>query len=426
MDTLNLESILQSRLGPGTKGLPAAGEDQPIADIGRHGWNLLDGDIPLPACIIRSSILAANLARFHNYIAKAGVFLAPHGKTTMCPQLYDRQIRAGAWGITVATYAQARVALNFGVKRLLIANELVGKTEIRTLSGICDSDDDLMLISLVDSLAGARRLNDILAEAEARRPFCVLVELGLESGRTGLRDLDEARDVARLVHALPYLRLAGVEAYEGLIVSGDPTRDALEVDAFLDRLIALHDTCRSEQLYIANPIISAGGSAYFDLVARGLSVEGVTPLLRSGCYVTHDNGFYDALLQHIEERAVLGTPPKLESALEVWAQVLSRPEDDLIIIGAGRRDLADDAGAPKVLKWSRQGGASRPHSVTDWTFFRMNDQHGYVRVPGDVDVQIGDYVGIGISHPCTTFDKWPLILEVDDHYAVIGGLRTFF
>ncbi len=419
---LDLSAILDAPLTAGTKGVPPQGEGVAIRDVGAQGWSLLDGTIPMPAAVVRASALARNLAAFQDYIDRAGVKLAPHGKTSMCPQLFDRQLRAGAWGMTVATYAQARTALRFGVKTLLIANELVGETEIRALAGV----EDAQILSLVDSLAGVERMEAILQSAGVRKSFGVLVELGMTGGRTGARGLDSAVTLARRVAQSPVLSLAGVEGYEGLIVTGDAIADAARVDAFLDDLLRLFDACRAEDLFSGEPILSAGGSAYFDLVARGLKTDGVTTILRSGCYLTHDTGFYRKLLDHVGERAVLGPAPALTPALEVWAQVVSRPEPGLILVNAGRRDLSDDAGLPKVETWMRPGKGAAPQPAAGWQFFRMNDQHGYIHVPDDSAVAIGDYVTMSISHPCTTFDRWPLLLEVDDDYRIVGALKTFF
>ncbi len=419
---LDLDPILDSRLTAGTKGLPPSGEGLAVRDVAVKGWNLLDGTVPMPAAVLRASALAGNLTAFQDYIDRAGVRLAPHGKTSMCPQLFDRQLRAGAWGMTVATYAQAKTALRVGVKRLLVANELVGETEIRDLA----THEGALVLSLVDSTAGVERMEAILEKAGISKPFNVLVELGISGGRTGARGAEAALAVARRVAQSPRLALAGVEGYEGLIVTGDAAADAMRVDTFLGDLLRVFATCRAETLFAADPILSAGGSAYFDLVARGLKTDGVTTILRSGCYLTHDTGFYKKLLDHVGERGVLGAAPALKPALEVWAQVVSRPEPGLVLVNAGRRDLSDDAGLPRVESWTRPGPKAVPQAVADWTFVRMNDQHGYVRVPEDAAIAIGDYVALGISHPCTTFDRWPLLLEVDDTYRVVAALKTFF
>ncbi|MCR6659946.1 MAG: alanine racemase [Asticcacaulis sp.] len=423
---LDLDPILDLPLTARIKGLPASAEGLPLREAGAQGWKLLDGSIPMSAAVIRSSVLTKNLNAFQTYIDQAGAKLAPHGKTSMCPQLFDRQLEAGAWGMTVATVSQANTALDFGVQNLLIANELVGEAEIRALSARQDAAPDTLILSLVDSLAGVERLEAILTSAGAKRPFQMMVELGLSGGRTGARTRDLALEIARCVARSPKLTLRGVEGYEGLIVTDDAKADATRVNAFLDDLLGLFDTCHAEGLFTGEPVISAGGSAYFDLVARGLKTEGITPLLRSGCYLTHDTGFYNKLLAHVGEREVLGPAPALQPALEVWAQIVSHPEPDLIIVNAGRRDLSDDSALPKVEYHAVPGEGAKAQAVKGWSFFRMNDQHGYIRLPHGAQVNIGDYVGLGISHPCTTFDRWPVILEVDDAYSVIGALKTFF
>mgnify|MGYP000908490021 CR=1 FL=1 len=51
---------------------------------------------------------------------------------------------------------------------------------------------------------------------------------------------------------------------------------------------------------------------------------------------------------------------------------------------------------------------------------------GEVIVSTEEDLSIGDLIGVGISHPCTTFDKWRVMLVVDDDYRVVDTLTTWF
>jgi len=179
-------------------------------------------------------------------------------------------------------------------------------------------------------------------------------------------------------------------------------------------------------------ILSAGGSAVFDIVARQLPQLLPRPMrtiLRSGCYVTHDSGTYERLFERIRERS--GEPwqsgPGLRPALEVWSQVQSRPEPGLAILSMGRRDVSYDIEMPRPLKWLREGTHSTPQPTPEkYRIDKLNDQHAYLRVPADADLEVGDLVGCGISHPCTTFDKWQVLMEVDDEYTVVDALRTFF
>ena len=61
-----------------------------------------------------------------------------------------------------------------------------------------------------------------------------------------------------------------------------------------------------------------------------------------------------------------------------------------------------------------------------WKITGMNDQHAYLAFAAGDAPQVGDLIGCGISHPCTTFDKWRVLFTVDDDYRVTGAIRTFF
>jgi D-serine dehydratase len=93
----------------------------------------------------------------------------------------------------------------------------------------------------------------------------------------------------------------------------------------------------------------------------------------------------------------------------------------------GKRDVSYDVDMPRPIAWYRAGVHERPLvAPAEWRITKLNDQHAYVELPAQADLRVGDLVGCGISHPCTTFDKWSLLIEVDDAYDVVGGLRTFF
>jgi D-serine dehydratase len=149
-------------------------------------------------------------------------------------------------------------------------------------------------------------------------------------------------------------------------------------------------------------------------------------ILRSGCYVTHDSGFYRELLSRMDQRAVAGPPPRLQPALEVWTRVISRPQPNLAIVMMGKRDVSFDIHLPAARRWFRPGLHSAPQTIDGVATSKLADQHGFLAIAPDADLAVGDLLGFEISHPCTTFDKWSVLLEVDDAYAVLGGLKTFF
>lgn len=407
-DARNVAALSEEPLDWGHKGIPPPWWRRSAADIVDEAPNLFEAGVTGPVCVLREQALAHNLATMGDWCRERGVELAPHGKTHMSPQLAARQLRAGASAITVASVAQAAVFRAFGFRELVLANELVDDVGLRWLSGELDRDPGMGFVCWVDSVRGVELMTAALAGAQ--RPMDVCVEVGLPGGRTGCRTTAEADDVARAAAASPRLRLVGVAGYEAALgqsldddLVGAVAAHLADVRAAVVRLSALFET--------DTVLVSAGGSTYFDDVAAELTGWpadlSVRTVLRSGCYLTHDHGLY-AQTSPLTRGGGDGFLP----ALEVHAQVLSRPETDLAIVAMGRRDVSFDQGLPTPLAM----GAS---VVT-----KLNDQHAYLRL--DRTVEVGDRVRFGISHPCTTFDKWRAIPVLDADDRVVDVIRTFF
>jgi D-serine dehydratase len=427
---LRLSDIESTALPPGTKGIPLDGSVLCVGDLAGRGLNLLRGDLPVPVAVLKRRALDNNLEAMQAYVERAGVRLAPHAKTTMCPQLFARQLSNGSWGLSVATMTQFKLCHDMGVARLILANQLVGRAEITGLARLWAATPEREYYVLVDSLEGARAISDGFGHCSGAPPARLLIEVGMPKGRCGVRTVEEGLALARIIQSLPHVELHGVEGYEGLIVSDQADRDAAVVLDYCQTVLQLYDALNSEGLF-ADPhqiVISAGGSAYYDLVARVLSrgSPGVVPILRSGCYLTHDGGFYRRLLTRIQLRAVEIAAPQLVPALEVWSRVMSRPQADQAIVLMGKRDVSFDIDLPAARWWFREGRHDAPDCIDGLVVTRLNDQHAYLTVPAQADLAVGDLLGFEISHPCTTFDKWSLLLEVDDNYTVLGGLKTFF
>jgi D-serine deaminase-like pyridoxal phosphate-dependent protein len=406
------------------KGFPPGEETTPATVAGR-GWNLLAGDLLLPALVLKESALAHNIELMAGYCERHGVSLAPHGKTTMSPELFALQLDAGAWGMTAATISQVRVYRAFGVERVVLANELVEPAAVRFVAGELAADPGFDFYCLVDSVAAVEAIAGALG-GQAARPIRVLVELGLPGGRTGCRTRDAAHAVATAVTGSPVLELAGVEAFEGIVHSESLEADLRVVDSLLDELRTLVIDLSAAGSFDGRDeiVLTVGGSAYFDRVVERLASPFDRPVrvvLRSGCYLTHDSGHYDHL-SPLGERSPDGR--RLQPALEAWGAVLSRPEPDRALVGMGKRDVSYDIDLPVPLRaLSRSGLRDVAGSMA---VFDLNDQHAYLRVLPEDELAVGDLVGCGISHPCTAFDKWRLIPVVDDEYTVVDALHTFF
>jgi D-serine deaminase-like pyridoxal phosphate-dependent protein len=365
-----------------------------------------------PLLTIDESALSHNLTAMARWTSEHNMRLAPHGKTTMAPQLWQRQLDAGAWGITLATPWQVQIARQFGVQRIMLANSIVDAVSLAWLTDALNNDPGFEFFCWADSAATVELMARHLDKARLIRPVAVLVELGFPGGRCGARSVDEAAAVAEAISRQPQLTLAGVAGYEGAL-GHDRSSDALtRITTYLDDLVALH--VRLRDLLPAGSLVSAGGSAYPDLVAERLAKaasSGATVVLRSGAYITHDDGFY----AHISPFADAVAPHNavhLQPAIHGWARVISAPEPDLVLLDAGKRDLPYDEGLP-VLR----------HEPV----IAMNDQHTFVR---GGPMRIGDVVRLGLSHPCTAFDKWRLIPVIANHTEadppVLDLIHTFF
>ncbi|WP_326828817.1 alanine racemase [Streptosporangium sp. NBC_01810] len=400
------------------KGLPD------VADP--RGARLFDGTFPLPTAVLLRDELEHNVATMAAYCAAHDVLLAPHGKTTMCPQIIERQLAAGAWAISVATAWQARTVADMGVRRLLLANPVVDPGSLRLLNGVLAGYDDLELYCYADSPTALHALETGI-DASLRGRVGVLVELGVTGGRTGLRDDRDVLALAARTAGGP-MGLAGFSAFEGILHGADLAGTLALVDRLLDRLSGVARTAYADGLFGAGPppIVTVGGSAYFDRVVRRLPTAlAGTPyrtVLRSGCYVTHDAGGYDAISPFgARPRA----PYRLREALRIWAPVLSRPEPTLALAGLGRRDASADDGlpVPRMVR-DRTGRTTRLNGEVQVT--AVNDQHAYLAILADRPLAVGDLIAFGISHPCTTFDKWRVIPVIDADCTVTELAYTRF
>ena len=383
--------------------------------------------MPAPLAVVRDSALAHNLAWMQGFARERGLGLAPHGKTTMSPQLFTRQLEAGAWGLTVANVAQAAVAIAAGAKRVLIANQVLQPADLQAVYAMRQSQPGVRVLFLLDSLEQLA----LIEAASAEAPFEVLVELGLAGGRTGCRTHEEALQLARRARASGAVRVVGVECYEGLGATGEDARDRAAAEALMARVADLARALEAEGLFESDDVIvSAGGSGIFDLVAPGLLPALSRPvqgLLRSGCYVTHDHGRYQRLVSVLNRRIGCDASAGLQAALEVWALVQSMPEPGLAILTAGRRDVSYDIEMPVPVRVCVRGARAPQEAPAHWRVSGMNDQHAYLRLGDDAaGLRVGDRVALGISHPCTTFDKWRWMAVVDDDWRIVDALVTWF
>ncbi|MER5767676.1 alanine racemase [Streptomyces sp. NPDC001985] len=420
----HLAALGRERVDHRFKALPPDAEGLTVAELAAERRSLFTGGFTTPVLALSAASVEHNLTLLQTYSERHGLVFAPHGKTSMSPQLFARQLEHGAWGITAAVPHQARVYRAHGIQRIFLANEVVDTAALRWLAGEL-ADPDFRFICYADSVRGAELMNEALTGAGAPRPLDVVVELGAgEGARTGARTEAECAAVADAVAAAPALRLVGVAGYEGEV----PGADNGNVRAWLRRLVALAAAFDREGRFADSGeiVVSAGGSAWFDAVADvfaeipQLSLP-VLKLLRSGAYVSHDDGHY----RHLTPFNRVPEEGALQPAFRLWAQVVSRPSPGQAFLNAGKRDAAYDLDLPEA-QVVRDGRTGEIRAADGITVTGLSDQHGWVETAPGAALEVGDWLGLGLSHPCTSFDKWQLIPLVEADGTVTDYIRTFF
>jgi len=412
------------------KSYPFGASPCKASELASKGWNVLANDLSFPLAVIRRSALAHNIAWMQTFASRKGVALAPHGKTTMSPQLFQQQLAGGAWGLSFATLYQATVGVEAGARRIIIANQVLGDADLDALALLLARHPDLRVWFLVDSVPQLAQIEDWATRRAATPVFDVLLEMGIPGQRTGCRTLEQAMLLASRLAASPAVRLGGVECYEGGVARCDSVHDAQEVTTLVRRVADVVQACDAKNLFDGDELmITAGGSAVFDLVVPLLQLHDlkrpVFGVLRSGCYVTHDHGNYARFLRLVEQRE--GLDASLRPALEVWSMVQSVPESGLALLTCGRRDISYDLEMPLPQRLARRGSLDAQKVPPGWKISALNDHHAYLRFdPEGLVPEVGDRVSLGISHPCTTFDKWRWLALVEDDGAVTGAVATCF
>ncbi|MGF1790363.1 amino acid deaminase [Photobacterium profundum] len=406
------------KFSPGTKGVWSS--EKPDGK-----YSLINEDISLPAAVIKQSALTNNMEWMQTFANHHQVKLSPHGKTTMTPAFFEQQLQAGAWGLTVATAPHVQAAAEGGAENIMMANQLVGKANMGMVANVIQQNG-VNFYCCVDSTDNVDQLNQFFVDVGIT--LNVLIEAGVESGRCGCRTPEEVITLAHHINNLPALNLAGIEVYEGVIHGDNAEQD---IRQFLAQTIQTVELLIEEKLITdTNPIITGAGSAWYDVVAESFAAcQHLTAIIRPGCYVIHDTGIYEDAQNLVMGRAeqnhgyACELGGNLESALEVWAYVLSRPETNKAVIGLGKRDVAFDAGLPIPERGYRNGEAI---SVKGLVATAIMDQHIFVTVPDGVDLKVGDMIAFSTSHPCLTFDKWKYLCVSDDEHSVTQFVETCF
>ncbi len=350
-------------------------------------------DLDTPALVVDFDKLERNIARMQKIADDAHVKLRPHVKTHKTPAIAQKQLRAGARGITAAKVGEAEVMERANLIDILIAYPLQGASKIERLLNLNERAN--LRVSL-DSLKVAQ---DISEAAIARRQRVkVFIEVDTGFHRVGVLPGEPVCELVREI-----LKLRGVE-FIGLFTHAGHAygaRDLAEVAAIARDegrgCVESAELLRRDGIAVSE--ISVGSTPTAPFVAQ---VPGVTEI-RPGNYV-----FYDA------SQIALGSCTEEECALTVVGTVVAKHPDRLIF-DTGSKALTTDKLAAHLVSGHGLVKGYEQNLLIE----RLSEEHATVKtVDGSALPAIGDKVEIIPNHACTTVNLF------DKFYAARGGQVT--
>jgi D-serine deaminase-like pyridoxal phosphate-dependent protein len=337
--------------------------------------------VDTPALLLYMDAVERNITKMAQFFSDRPCKLRPHVKTHKLPLIAHKQIEAGAIGITCAKLSEAKVFLEAGIKKVLIANEIVGRAKIDRLVHLSNESE---LIVCVDQFENAREISE--TAARWGRKISILVEVNVGLDRCGVMPGKPALEFVQRIDDLRNLTFRGVMGYEGGMFIKDPDEKGKKCLECNQRLVQTKEMIERRGFPVE--IVSAGGSNTFSLT--GL-YPGITDI-QVGSYVTMDsyNHYYGL---------------NFEQAITILTTVISRPEKGRAVTDAGMKSFSTDNGLPVC----KEAGV---------VVSRLNEEHGHLRieVPGR-DLSVGDKIEIVPSHGCTTIPLYDRYVVVRNDYV---------
>ncbi len=341
------------------------------------------GALDTPALVVDVARMERNLSRVAGDLARAGVAVRPHWKTSKCVQVARRQLALGAVGFTCSTPGEVRALGEAGIRGLLWAHLPVGASKV---AFAVEAVRRFGVTLMVDSVAVAGPVAAALSEAGLVGDAFLEVDTGL--GRTGV-DPDSAVAVAGQFAGMAGLRLRGVLTHEGHLYGFGADRAGLDAAAVASAqsLVAVAEALRA--MGHAVDVVSVGSTPG---LAAGPYVSGVTEA-RPGTYVFEDGN-----------QVRLGSCVLDDCALTVLARVVSTQRSGTAIIDAGSKALSSDAVSAETGYGMVLDPAGSP--LEGVTFPRANEEHGFLAGPCTGLLAVGDLVRVLPHHACATVNMW--------------------
>ncbi len=333
------------------------------------------GDIPSPNLLIYHHRIEENIRRMVE-IAGDACKLRPHIKTHKMGEILRIQDNLGITKCKCSNIAEAELAAMHGVNDILLAMQPVGPNLDRlfqlkkaypyaTFSAIADSKEAVLKIS-----AAASSLD---------MEMDLYLDLNIGMDRTGIPSDETAIELYKLINDLPYLKPAGLHAYDGHIHDSSLAARKAHCDRDFEPVLALKETLEAQNIPV--PLIITSGSPTFPIHAsRKGSIE-----FSPGTTVLWDYGY----AQQYPDLNFL-------YAALVLTRVVSKPGTDLLCLDLGHKAIASEMPHPRVKLIGLDNYNVKMHS----------EEHLVVECSDSAKFNIGDHF-YGIPwHICPTVSRY--------------------
>ena len=329
-------------------------------------------DLPTPALIADTDLIAANIQLMNEIIEGKVIRLRPHYKSHKCAALAHRQIAAGAIGMTCAKLSEAEDLVFSGINDILIANQVVQPAKIQrlaTLAGMC------RMTVCVDDVDNARALSQ--AAASAGTIIHCLVEYDIGMNRCGVRTKEAYLELAKLISELPSLVYDGIQAYAGYASHMVSTEERVETTrANIRKVAELKEYLLQNGMEVRT--VSGGSTGTSSIKAD----SAVYTELQAGSYLFMDSTYNQ-----------LDIP--FRNSLFVLSTVVSK-STGAVILDVGVKGLGTDQNSPDVLDESGKAITGR---------IVLNEEHLKL-YDSDWNPSIGDKAFVIPGHCCSTINLY--------------------
>jgi 3-hydroxy-D-aspartate aldolase len=346
--------------------------------------------IDTPALVLDLDAFERNLATMTNAVRGSGARLRPHAKSHKCPAIAKLQIKAGAIGICCQKVSEAEAFVEAGVQDVLVTNEIVGAAKVRRLARLARRAH---VAVCVDDMRNVQELST--AAKEAGVVIDVLIEINVGADRCGVAPGEPALLLARAIKSAPFLRFAGLHAYQG---SAQHLRTVAERRTAIERAAAA--------ARITKELLGTAGIACESITGAGTgsfmfeAASNVYNELQPGSYIFMDADYnanaWDGL-------------PKFEQSLFVFTSVMSTPAPGRIVVDAGLKASSVDSGLPVIAGYP------------GLEYAKASDEHGVIHVANTARIPaLGEHLRLIPGHcdPTVNLYDWMICVRNERVEAV--------